>query len=159
MDTGRQALAKCSLAKAQLMGKYDFLLAVDAWKSVHFFIYFLLCCGIWGNLEHLSAFHVVLISLYKPVLGEELGLWGETKLSLTLSFPLTSCVTMDTSLNLSEARFAHSVKISPFGGLFWCVNETTYVKCLYSSRQLGHCICFPFTTLFFFFFLMNERII
>ena len=56
------------------MGKYDFLLAVDAWKSVHFFIYFLLCCGIWGNLEHLSAFHVVLISLYKPILGEELGL-------------------------------------------------------------------------------------
>lgn len=43
-----------ALWQAQLMGKYNFLLAVDAWKSA-FFIYLLLCCGVWGNLEHPSA--------------------------------------------------------------------------------------------------------
>lgn len=49
------------------MGKCDFLLAMDAWESVLFFLfsYFLLCYGIWGDLELLSAFHAApLVCMY-----------------------------------------------------------------------------------------------
>lgn len=31
----------------------------------------LLYCGIWGNVEHLSALHVVLLSLYEAAIGEK----------------------------------------------------------------------------------------
>ena len=98
--------------------KCDFLLAVDAWESVHIFMYFLLCCGIWGNLEHrLSTFRAALRSQHEAAREKGPGLRGETSLSLILSCLLTSCVSVDKSHKLSGPQFAHSVKMSPFGGV------------------------------------------
>jgi hypothetical protein len=126
---------KCSLA-GSTWGT-DFLLAGEAWESMHFsffsFIYlflipvFLFCCRILENLEHLFEFHAALIGLYKPFIQGELGFWGETKLSCKPSFLLTSCGFMDISLNFFKSQFPHSVKMYLLGRLFLKVLMGQYI--------------------------------